>query len=146
MEWNIDDTYESFSQMQYEIGMDALEMLNPKPGELILDIGCGTGNLTVKIAEKVTSSHKRGDQNDRECGKVIGIDKDKTMIEGAQKRKEIRGLDNLHFMQIDAIQIDYHNEFDAVFSNIVIHWVKDLNKLFEKLYISLKKKGRITIA
>ncbi len=130
MEWN-PQTYLQNSHMQFSIGEIAIKKLNPRLNESILDVGCGIGNLTTKIAEKTV------------FGKIVGIDIDKNMISYA---KETNTLKNLSYTQIDGIEIAFHNEFDAVFSNIVLHWIKELPLLLEKLYNALKRGGRIQIA
>jgi SAM-dependent methyltransferase len=79
-------------------------LLLPQPGERILDLGCGDGALTEKLAAL--------------GGKVVGIDSSPEMIAVARKR----GLDA---RMMDARSLTFENEFDAVFSNAALHWVKD---------------------
>ncbi len=130
MEWD-PKTYLQNSRVQFSIGEIAIKKLNPLSSESILDVGCGIGNLTAKIAVKTG------------LGKVVGIDIDKNMISYA---KQTNNLKNLSYTQLDGIEIVFQNEFDAVFSNIVLHWVKELPLLLEKLYNALKQGGRIQIA
>lgn len=133
MEWNPYD-YLQNSNMQYSIGELALKKLNPQINESILDLGCGIGNLTTKIAEKAVH------------GKVVGIDVDQNMIKYANSMKKEHSFQNIAYLQIDGTSISYQSEFDAIFSNMVLHWIRKIKKLFEKLYLSLKVGGRVLIA
>jgi ubiquinone/menaquinone biosynthesis C-methylase UbiE len=132
MEWD-PKSYLENSLMQLTIGEMGIKKLNPLPNEKILDLGCGIGNLTSKIAKLTTQ------------GKVVGIDIDPQMISYAKKQLKEQKIKNLTFAQKDAINLTFQNEFDAIYSNIVIHWVKPLKLLFEKLYASLKVGGRIQL-
>jgi SAM-dependent methyltransferase len=86
------------------LGQPVLELLQPRPGERILDLGCGDGVLTEKLAAL--------------GAKVIGVDSSPDMIAAACGR----GIDA---RMMDARSLTFENEFDAVFSNAVLHWVKD---------------------
>ena len=81
-----------------------LDLLKPTPGERILDLGCGDGVLTEKIAASGAS--------------VVGVDAAADMVAAAQKR----GLDA---RVADGTMLDFKGEFDAVFSNAALHWMKD---------------------
>jgi len=86
------------------LGQAVLDLLQPKAGERILDLGCGDGVLTEKLV--ALGAH------------VVAIDSAPDMIAAAKQR----GLDA---RIMDARAISFENEFDAVFSNAVLHWVKD---------------------
>lgn len=86
------------------LGQPVLDLLQPKSGERILDLGCGDGVLTEKLAGTGAI--------------VVGIDNAPDMIAAARQR----GLDA---RRMDARTITFENEFDAVFSNAALHWVKD---------------------
>jgi SAM-dependent methyltransferase len=81
-----------------------LDLLQPQPGERILDLGCGDGILTEKMVAL--------------GAQVIGIDSSPDMIAAACGR----GIDA---RMMDARSLTFENEFDAVFSNAALHWVKD---------------------
>lgn len=84
------------------LGAPVLELLAPQPGERILDLGCGDGMLTQTLAA---------------CGAtVVGVDADKAMVAAAREK----GLDA---RVMDARQLNFAGEFDAVFSNAALHWV-----------------------
>lgn len=87
-----------------------LDRLTPEPGDMVLDLGCGSGEFTALIASTVPDSH------------VIGLDKDASMIEQARQH---RGP-NLRFVQARAERIDEildHDMFDVVVSRAMLHWL-----------------------
>lgn len=86
------------------LGQPVLDLLRPQPGERILDLGCGDGILTEKLVALGT--------------RVIGVDNSPDMIAAARRR----GIDA---RIMDARSLTFASEFDAVFSNAALHWVKD---------------------
>ncbi|MFZ0137956.1 MAG: methyltransferase domain-containing protein [Candidatus Sulfotelmatobacter sp.] len=86
------------------LGQPVLDLLQPQPDERILDLGCGDGILTEKLVALGAS--------------VIGVDNSPDMIAAARRR----GIDA---RMMDARSLTFENEFDAVFSNAALHWVKD---------------------
>lgn len=100
-----------------------LPLLDPVAGERILDLGCGTGQLTAKIAESGAS--------------VVGLDRSAEMI--GQARQNYPGLE---FRLADAASFSYPGEFDAVFSNAALHWITDAEKAIESIASSLRPGGR----
>lgn len=107
-------------------GEELVDILEPKPGENILDLGCGTGYLAHLISE--SGAH------------VIGIDSAKAMIEKAQH--QYPGID---FRIMDADDFDFKNSLDAIFSNATLHWILNKTKVIECMYESLKTGGRLVI-
>jgi trans-aconitate methyltransferase len=87
-----------------DLGAGLLDWLDPRPGEHILDLGCGDGALTQRIAERGAT--------------VVGLDASADLLAAARAR----GLD---VRQGDAQQLAFQSEFDAVFSNAALHWMKD---------------------
>ena len=104
-----------------ELGTAALDLLDPMAGEYILDVGCGEGALTEKIAE-------RG-------AKVVGIDSSPEMIGAARAR----GLDA---RLIDAADMHFAGEFDAAFSNAALHWMLDSQAVAAAIFRALRRGGR----
>ncbi|MBA2772117.1 MAG: methyltransferase domain-containing protein [Sphingomonas sp.] len=104
-----------------ELGEAALDLLDPQPGEHILDIGCGDGTLSEKIVQRGAA--------------VVGIDNSISMI-GAAKA---RGLD-ARFM--DAADLRFSEAFDAAFSNATLHWVLDKERAARAIWFALKHGGR----
>ena len=122
MKWNT-ELYNNKHAFVYQHGEALIELLNPKPYERILDLGCGTGELTEKIKEKGSL--------------VIGIDSSAEMIVKAKEKYPL-----IPFEMTDATKMGFDNEFDAVFSNAVLHWIKEKDKVVENIYRSLKEGGR----
>lgn len=121
-QWNA-NLYDSNHKFVSMLATDLVELLSPKAGERILDLGCGTGHLTQEIAN---------------CGaKVFGVDSAETMILQAQTN-----YPKLNFAVLDAINLDFKAEFDAVFSNAVLHWIKQPEKVIAGVWKSLKPGGR----
>jgi trans-aconitate methyltransferase len=103
------------------LGAGVLEWLAPQPGERILDLGCGDGQLTAKIAA-------RG-------AEVVGFDASEAMIAVARARGIEAQLGN-------AESLPFHHEFDAVFSNAALHWVRDQDAMLAGVHRALKPGGR----
>jgi SAM-dependent methyltransferase len=122
MEWN-PELYTKKHAVIYEGGGEALAILAPRAGERILDLGCGTGQLTQAIAESGAS--------------VTGLDSSAAMIEAA--RCEFPGLP---FVLADAADFAFPQPFDAVFSHATMHWVKPPEKAIECVARCLRKEGR----
>ena len=110
----------------YKYGEDLLALLDPKPGERILDLGCGTGELTDLI-------HQSG-------AEVIGLDKSKEMIAAAQRKFPL-----LEFVRSDAASFQFDPPFDAIFSNATLHWVLDHRNCIQSMYENLKAGGRLVL-
>jgi trans-aconitate methyltransferase len=116
--------YKSNHSFVYNYGKNLLELLDPKDGEEILDLGCGTGELTYEIFKKTS--------------KVTGIDASEKMLISA--RENYPGID---FLNINALEMEYHEKFDKVFSNAVFHWIFEQEKFLKKIYDSLKPGGKL---
>jgi SAM-dependent methyltransferase len=104
-----------------ELGQAALELLDAQPGERILDIGCGNGTLTLKIAQRGAT--------------VTGIDNSLEMIHAAHET----GVDAL---VVDAADMHFDAEFDAAFSNAALHWMLDPAAVAGGVFRALKPGGR----
>lgn len=124
MKWNA-DLYDQKHDFVFKYGENFLQMLEPKPGEHILDLGCGSGYLTNAIRE--------------EGAVVLGVDSSSEMIEKAKRNYPLT-----EFEVIDATDLGYDASFTAVFSNAVLHWIKAENqpKLISSVYHALKSRGR----
>jgi len=104
-----------------ELGGAALDLLDPQPGERILDVGCGEGTLTRKIVERGAT--------------VLGIDNSPEMIAAARAK----GIDSV---LMDAANIPFTSEFDAAFSNATLHWVLDKEQAARAVFRALRAGGR----
>ncbi|KAL0252968.1 hypothetical protein I308_102362 [Cryptococcus tetragattii IND107] len=114
------NTYRTHASFVFSAANSApvLRLLNPKPGEKIIDLGCGTGEITIAIKEVV------GDQ-----GIVTGVDANQSMLDSAKNS----GPSTIKWIQAD-IQAaesfakahpEYESAFDAVFTSATLHWCKD---------------------
>lgn len=121
------EAYKQSSTHQKEWGNKIISEFDLRGNERILDLGCGDGVLTAQLAKLVPE------------GFVLGIDASQGMIKVAsQLRKK-----NLEFKLQNINSLDYQEEFDLVFSNATLHWVKDHNRLLNNSLRSLKKDGVI---
>lgn len=118
--WDAGD-YARVGAFVAELGEAALDLLDPQPGEAILDIGCGDGALTQWIAERGAT--------------VVGIDNSESMVIAAKAR----GLDA---RLMDAAQLRFSEAFDAAFSNATLHWVLDKERAARSIWFALKPGGR----
>ena len=124
-EWNA-ALYDDKHSFVFKYGEDLVDLLAPKAGERILDIGCGTGYLTNVIASFGAT--------------VIGIDNSLEMITKAkaayqQQEFKVQPGEEFHF--------DEH--FDAIFSNAALHWMLEKEKVIDCMYRNLKRTGRIVL-
>jgi trans-aconitate methyltransferase len=104
-----------------ELGQAALDLLDPKPGERILDVGCGEGTLTRKIVERGAT--------------VLGIDNSPEMIAAARAK----GIDAV---LLNVADMTFSREFDAAFSNATLHWVLDKEQAARAIFRALKPGSR----
>lgn len=121
-DWDV-ARYQEKHSFVWRFGANLLELLAPQPGERILDIGCGTGQLTAEIA--------------RAGAQVIGLDSSQDMLSEAK-----RNYPELSFVFGDAAAFDFPDPFDAVFSNAVLHWVKDADGAVASVARALRPGGR----
>jgi trans-aconitate methyltransferase len=107
----------------HELADGVLEWLNAQMGEFILDLGCGDGQLTQRIA--ATGAH------------VLGVDASVDMVSAAREGGIEAELAN-------AESLPFHQEtFDAVFSNAALHWVRDQDAMLTQVHRVLKSGGRL---
>lgn len=118
--WN-PTAYATVGSFVPALGAGVLEWLAPQPGERILDLGCGDGLLTAKLVAA--------------GAEVIGVDASEDMVATARSR----GID-ARVCNAEALPFD--NEFDAVFSNAALHWVRDQDAMLAGVRRALKPGGR----
>src|SRR5713101_1226853 len=116
------DRYSEHAHFVPALGQPVLELLQPSAGERILDLGCGDGVLTEKIAASGAT--------------VVGVDAAPDMVNAAKNR----GLDA---SVMDGVDLRFNREFDAVFSNAALHWMKsDPGAVIAGVARALKPGGR----
>ena len=118
--WDAAD-YAKVGAFVAELGGAALDLLDPQPGERILDVGCGEGTLTKKIIERGAT--------------VLGVDNSPEMIAAARAN----GVDAV---QLAAEDMQFFAEFDAAFSNATLHWVLQKEQAARAIFRALKAGGR----
>lgn len=122
MQWN-SQLYDEKHQFVSAYGEGVVELLAPKKDERILDLGCGTGDLANKLFSLGAN--------------VIGADYSQSMVEQAEHK-----YPHIPFFVKDAVHLGFESEFDAVFSNAVLHWIKQPEQVLESVYKSLGNGGR----
>ena len=103
------------------LGAAALDLLDPKPGERILDVGCGDGALSLKIID-------RG-------AEVVGVDNSPELVEAARAKGVIAEL-------MDAADMEFDRMFDAAFSNAALHWMLKKERVAAAIFQALRLDGR----
>ncbi len=118
------ELYEARHAFVWRFGESLVELLAPMPGERILDLGCGPGQLTNKIAEHGAT--------------VIGLDASPAMIGQARQN-----FPKLHFVLQSATAMTFEDEFDAVFSNATLHWILEAQVAAQGMFRALRRGGRL---
>ncbi|MEC4747920.1 methyltransferase domain-containing protein [Methylomicrobium sp. Wu6] len=130
--WNAGD-YQQNSAAQQQWASELIAKLALTGSEDVLDLGCGDGKVTAEIADLVPN------------GTVIGIDNSSSMVTLARRQYPASRYPNLIFELMDARALAFENRFDVVFSNAVLHWIKDHRSVVEGLFKSLKPGGKILL-
>ncbi|HEX9666596.1 MAG TPA: methyltransferase domain-containing protein [Thermodesulfobacteriota bacterium] len=126
MTWN-PECYCKFQRERFEPFNDLLKLVVIKAGMNVVDLGCGTGEITNKVADRLPSSS------------VLGIDSSPEMLNSA-KRLERPGLS----FKLCSIE-DISGKWDLIFSNAAIHWVENHEELIPRLFSWLQSGGQIVI-
>ena len=125
MKWNA-ELYDDKHAFVSKYGEALVDLLQPAPGERILDLGCGTGVLAQRIADQGAS--------------ITGIDRSAAMVDKAR-----RGYPDLDFRVMSATDFHFDQPFDAIFSNATLHWVTDAAAAVRQIYENLKPGGRLVL-
>ena len=115
--------YDSKHAFVWRYGAELIELLAPQKGERILDLGCGTGHLTHRLAES--------------GARVIGLDRSLSMLAEAR-----RNYPDIRLVAADATRMAFARPFDAVFSNAALHWILDAERAVEFIVSCLRPGGR----
>ncbi|GAB4405428.1 MAG: class I SAM-dependent methyltransferase [Bryobacter sp.] len=116
-EWDA-ASYNKNARFVSDLGSAVLELLAAQEGESILDLGCGDGALTERIP-----------------GEVWGLDAAPSMVEAARQR-------GLHVVEGDMHHFALGRKFDAVFTNAVLHWTRDIHAVVGCVQQHLRPGGR----
>jgi trans-aconitate 2-methyltransferase len=129
MAWN-PDTYNKFKSERFAPFYDCLNLINIREGIRVIDLGCGTGELTRKLADVLSGSD------------ITGIDSSQEMLneskafESPNVTFELRSIEE---------QINQETKWDLVFSNAAIQWVSEHEKLLPKIISMIKPGGQLVI-
>lgn len=126
---DIASKYRQTSLVQASAGGRLMELLEIPGNADILDVGCGTGNLTAELSKQTT-------------GSVTGIDPSEGMI-----REASRGYSDprIRFLVMDNREMSFREEFDSIFCNSAFQWFRTPDRFLEKAYAALRPNGRIGI-
>jgi trans-aconitate 2-methyltransferase len=126
MKWN-PDQYHRFQSERFAPFEDLLDLVNVREGLRVADLGCGTGELTARLAEALPKSE------------VVGFDSSPAMLE---KAAELEGP-GLRFEQCSIEE--FEGEWDLIFSHAAIHWVEDHNALVPRLFGQVAAGGQLAV-
>lgn len=125
IKWNA-ELYDDKHGFVSKYGEDLVGWLAPQQGERILDLGCGTGQLSAEIAAF--------------GAEVTGMDFSPEMIEKART-----AYPGLHFDVRDARNFHYDVPFDGLFSNATLHWIREQKPAIACMHAALKEGGRLVV-
>lgn len=123
--WN-SKLYNDKHSFVYDYGISLVDLLHLKSDERVLDLGCGTGELSNRISELAKE--------------VIGLDKSQEMIDEARSKFPL-----IQFYVGDASRFSFKKPFDAIFSNATLHWVVNYKEAIRSMYANLNYGGRLVV-
>jgi SAM-dependent methyltransferase len=114
-----------------------LNLLNSagiKTGMACLDVGCGGGDVTLKMAGLVGAS-----------GTVTGIDMDSIKMQLAQQEAEQQAIANVKFLTLDIAQLDYEAEYDLVYARALLTHLRDPVNALQRMVHAAKPGGVVIV-
>jgi len=129
-DWDAQD-YVAHSAAQQLWARELIDKLRLRGDEDVLDIGCGDGRATARIAERLPG------------GSVLGVDKSESMITLAGRQFPPGGHSRLRFRQMDATRLELPRAFDVAFSTAALHWIDDHEAILRGARACLRPDGRL---
>lgn len=126
--WN-PSQYEKFHKERLRPFFDLVELIEPRPGMRVIDLGCGTGEITEMLQARLPDSL------------ILGIDNSEAMLERARPRASER----LRFQQEDIARCEHFEEYDLVFSHAALQWVPDNEGLLAKILGQMRPGAQIAV-
>jgi trans-aconitate 2-methyltransferase len=126
LSWDVDQ-YERFKNERAQPFRDLAALIEARPNMRIVDLGCGTGELTRELHEQFAASE------------TIGIDSSESMLQKASPSGTLR------FQLGDIESFTSHRPFDLVFSNATLHWILDHKRLFTRLMSLVADHGQLAV-
>ena len=120
--------YDRVSGPQAAWAEGVLERLSLRGDETVLDAGCGSGNVTQLLLDRLPRGH------------VVAVDSSESMVEHARGALD---PERTTVFQADLAEVELDEQVDAAFSNAVFHWIPDHEALFEHLHAALRPGGRL---
>jgi trans-aconitate 2-methyltransferase len=127
-EWDAAE-YEKLSAPQARWGAGVLGRLELGGDEAAIDAGCGTGRVTELLLQKLPE------------GSVLAVDRSRAMVEAAGRR--FAGDPRVRVERQDLLDLEVEEHVDLIFSTAAFHWIKDHDRLFERLARAVKPNGRL---
>jgi trans-aconitate 2-methyltransferase len=124
--WDVNQ-YERFKTERAQPFRDLAALIEPRPRMRIVDLGCGTGELTRELHDQLAASE------------TVGIDSSESMLAKAA------ASGTLHFQRGDIESFAADRPFDLVFSNAALHWIPDHERLFARLMPLIAPKGQLAV-
>jgi trans-aconitate 2-methyltransferase len=125
-EWNAAG-YSRIAQLQQHMAAEAMSLLDLSNSARVLDVGCGNGNITARIAAAHPGTT------------VVGVDASEDMIAFASTQLAATSHPNLHFQRADARWLPFHNKFDVVVSFNALHWIPDQDVVLHSIRGAMKQ-------
>ena len=132
LKWNA-ELYQKSSALQFQLGLMAIERLKLRKEDIILEIGCGNALITIELAKLIPN------------GKIVAVEMSKEMTEQAKLNLLKQNVTNVEIINMNALDIDFIDKFDIIFSNSAMHWITNLEGMYSLIFKALKRNGCIMI-
>ncbi len=126
--WN-PEQYERFKRERSQPFYDLAALIRPRPGLRVVDLGCGTGELTAELHARLAAEE------------TLGIDRSEAML----RKSAAHARPGLSFRRGDVAEFRADGAWDVVFSNAALHWLPDHPELFARLYQAIAPGGQLAV-